>query len=158
MAAGAEVVQVDEPALATALGRQISPELAENALRDLAALPAFPMLHVCGDVRRVAGELLALPFSALDVEGCRLDNLAAIDRDELVFAEARLCYGCVDTQTDEVESVAVVRERVRAAVRAIGPAHLWLSPDCGLRRLSLDAARAKLATMVAAAQDVRAEL
>lgn len=158
VAAGAEAVQVDEPALATALGRQISPELAENALRDLAALPALPMLHVCGDVRRIAGELLALPFAALDVEGCRLDNLAAIDRDELEFAEARLCYGCVDTQTDEVESVAVVRERVRAAVRVIGPARLWLSPDCGLRRLSLDAARAKLATMVAAAQDVRAEV
>jgi 5-methyltetrahydropteroyltriglutamate--homocysteine methyltransferase len=158
VAAGADVVQVDEPALATALGRQVPPELAENALRDLAALPALPILHVCGDVRSIADELLALSFAALDLEGTRLDNLTAIDRDALEFAGARLCYGCVDTQSQEVEPVAIVRERVRVAMRAVGPERLWLSPDCGLRNLSQVAARGKLATMVAAVRDVRAEL
>ncbi|GAC1447515.1 MAG: methionine synthase [Ktedonobacterales bacterium] len=158
VAAGADVVQVDEPMLATDLGRGISPELTEHALRDLAALPAFPVLHVCGDVRQIARELLALPFAALSVEGSHLANLDAIDPDELEFTGACLSYGCVDTQTAEVEPIALVRERIRAATRIIPPQRLWISPDCGLRLLSPQVAKAKLVNMVAAVQDVRAEL
>jgi 5-methyltetrahydropteroyltriglutamate--homocysteine methyltransferase len=158
VAAGAEVVQVDEPVLATALGREIAPELAENALRDLAALPAMPVLHVCGDVRAIVADLLALPFAALDLEGTHTDNLAQIDVDELEFIEGRISYGCVDTQSADVEPPSVIRQRVQAAARAIGPGRLWVSPDCGLRRLPPATARAKLAAMVEAVQDVRASL
>lgn len=158
VAAGAEVVQVDEPMLGKALGREMPFELAENALRELAAMPAFSVLHVCGDVRRAASDLLALPFAGLDLEGSHLDNLSALDPDELEFVGMRVGYGCVDTRTDDVEPVEVVRERVRAAVRAVGSERLWISPDCGMRVLSPQAARAKLTTMVQAVQDVRAEL
>lgn len=158
VAAGAEVVQIDEPALATEPGRVIPWELVENALRDLAAIPAFPMLHVCGDVRPIARELLALPFAALAVEGSRLDNLSAIDPDELEFTGACLSFGCIDTQSDQVEPVALVRERIHAATRIILPQRLWISPDCGLRLLSPHVAKAKLANMVAAVRDARAEL
>jgi 5-methyltetrahydropteroyltriglutamate--homocysteine methyltransferase len=158
VAAGAEAVQVDEPALATAVGRRIPPELVENALRDLAAIPAIPILHVCGDVRAIAGDLLALPFTVLDLEGTAVDNLSALDRDVREFAGVRICYGCVDTRTETVESSATVGERVRAAMRTVDPNQLWLAPDCGLRQLSRAAAQAKLTTMVDAVQDVRAHL
>jgi 5-methyltetrahydropteroyltriglutamate--homocysteine methyltransferase len=158
VAAGAEVVQVDEPALATALGRTVSPELAENALRDLAAIPACPVLHVCGDVRAIARELLAFSFAGLSLEGAHLDNLGAVDPDELEFAGMRLSYGCVDTRSDAVEPADVVRERIRAALRTVPAERLWISPDCGLRPLSSEAAQGKLAAMVAAVQDVRAGL
>ena len=158
VAAGAEVVQVDEPMLATALGRTVSPELAGNALRDLAAIPACPVLHVCGDVRPIARELLALPFAGLSLEGARINNLAAIDPDELEFADTRLSYGCVDTQAAAVEPVATVRDRVRATLGAVPAARLWITPDCGLRALAPEAAKAKLTAMVAAVQDVRADL
>ncbi len=158
VAAGADVVQVDEPMLATALGNTVSPELAENALRDLAAIPAFPILHVCGDIRPIARELLALPFAGLDVEGSRVDNLSAIDPDELEFSGMRLSYGCVDTQTEAIESVATVLDRIRAALTTVPANRLWISPDCGLRRLPPEIARAKLTAMVEAVQDVRAGL
>lgn len=159
VAAGAEVVQVDEPSLPRALLEQrVAPELAYAALRDLAALPLCPVLHVCGDLRGVAQEVLALPFAGFDVEGCQFDNLAAIDPEELEYLDARLSYGCVDTRTPVVEPVGVVRERVCRAARVV-PAHrLWVSPDCGLRLLAPEAARAKLNAMVAAVQDVRASL
>jgi 5-methyltetrahydropteroyltriglutamate--homocysteine methyltransferase len=158
VAAGAEVVQVDEPALGSALGRQVAAELVENALRDMAALPACPVLHVCGDVRGIVRELLALPFAALDIEGAGVDNLSAVDADELAFSEMRLAYGCIDTRSEVVEEVEVVRQRIRAAVAAIGAERLWVSPDCGLRLLSAEVARSKLSVMVQAAQDVRAGL
>ncbi len=159
VASGAQVVQVDEPMLAQALGRRISAELAHDALRDLAAVPRVPMLHVCGDVRAIAEELLILPFGALSIENTRIANLSAFDAELLDFAETCLCVGCVDTQSDAVEPVDVVRVRVRAATSIISdPTRLWLAPDCGLRRLSPESARAKLANLAAAVQDVRAEL
>lgn len=158
VAAGAEVVQVDEPALAGALGRRVSPELVENALRDLAALPACPALHVCGDIRRIADELLTLPFAVLDIEGTRVDNLAAIDPDQLEVADMRLSYGCVDTQAPAADSVEVVTERIRAALRVAPARQLWVSPDCGLRLAAPELAHVQLANMVAAARTLRLEL
>jgi 5-methyltetrahydropteroyltriglutamate--homocysteine methyltransferase len=157
VAAGAEVVQVDEPALAWAHGRAVSPELVSQALADLAALPACPVLHVCGDVRAIVRDLLGLSFAVLDVEGTGVDNLAQIDLAELEYVEGRVSYGCVDTQREEVESARVVGARVRAAARAIGAERLWVAPDCGLRQLTRESARAKLRAMVEAVQDIRAE-
>jgi 5-methyltetrahydropteroyltriglutamate--homocysteine methyltransferase len=159
VAAGAEVVQVDEPALATELGRLISSELLENALRDLAALPACPVLHVCGDVRGILDELLGLPFRVLDVEGARIDQLEQLDRDQPEYCGALVAYGCVDTQTSNVEPVKVIRQRVERAIATVGSAErLWVSPDCGMRQLPPAVARGKLKAMVEAVQDVRARL
>src|SRR5262249_12858801 len=99
-----------------------------------------------------------LPFAVFDLEGSRVDNLAAVDYDALEFIGARLSYGCLDTQSPAIEPVEVVRERVRSVARAIPPHRLWISPDCGLRLLAPEVARGKLAVMVAAVQDVRATL
>jgi 5-methyltetrahydropteroyltriglutamate--homocysteine methyltransferase len=153
------VVQVDEPVLATARGRLVSSELLENALRDLAALPVCPVLHVCGDVRAILGDLLGLPFRGLDIEGTHIDQLANLDRDQLEYADVRVAYGCVDTQTGEIEPAHVIRERVRRAVSVLRSTdRLWISPDCGMRALAPDVARAKLTVMVEAVQDARAGL
>jgi 5-methyltetrahydropteroyltriglutamate--homocysteine methyltransferase len=158
VAAGAEVVQVDEPVLGSALGTRVAAELVENALRDMAALPACPVLHVCGDVRAIVPELLALPFAALDIEGTVADNLSAVDPDELEFSGMRLAYGCVDTRSNSVETVAQARSRIEAAVKSVGLERVWVSPDCGLSTLPVETARHKLAVMVQAAQDVRARV
>jgi 5-methyltetrahydropteroyltriglutamate--homocysteine methyltransferase len=159
VASGARVVQVDEPLLSTALGKRVSAELAHDALRDLAAVPRMPMLHVCGDVRAIAEELLILPFAALSIENTRILNLSAFDPEQLEFAETVLCAGCVDTQRDEAEPVEVIRARVWEATRVVvDPTRLWLAPDCGLRRLSPEVAKEKLVRLAAAAQDARASL
>ena len=156
VAAGAHVVQVDEPLLGKALGRRVSAELAYDALRALAAVPRVPVLHACGDIRDVAQELLILPFAVLDIENTRIPNLAAMDPDELELTTMGLSVGCVDTWSNDVETVETIRERIRAATRILSPDRLWISPDCGLRPLPREVARAKLAHMVTAAKDVRA--
>jgi 5-methyltetrahydropteroyltriglutamate--homocysteine methyltransferase len=158
VAAGGRVVQVDEPALGTALGRRVSPELAYDALRALAAFPRMPALHVCGDIRAIAQEMLILPFAVLDIENTRIPNLAAMDPDELELATSRMSVGCVDTRSNEVETVETVRGRIQVAASILPPERLWVSPDCGLRSLTREAAREKLARMVVAARDVRAAL
>jgi 5-methyltetrahydropteroyltriglutamate--homocysteine methyltransferase len=158
VASGARVVQVDEPVLATALGTQIEPELAHDALRVLATTPALPALHVCGDVRAIASELLLLPFKVLDIENASTENLSAFDPEMIEFGGTRLSVGSVATDTAEIETIEVIRERVRAAMQHVDPEHLWIAPDCGLRALPRDAAREKLVRLVAAVQDVRAEL
>ena len=158
VAAGAEVVQVDEPVLGSAMGTRVSAELVEDALRDLAALPACPVLHVCGDIRAIVPDLLALPFAALDIEGTSADNLAHVDIDELEYSGMRLVYGCVTTRPDSRETVQDIRERIRAAVAIVGAERLWVSPDCGLRLVDAATARRKLTVMAQAALDVRASL
>lgn len=158
VAAGARVVQVDEPILGTALNGRLSPELAYDALRDLAAVPKLPALHTCGDMRAVASELLILPFAILDIENTIVSNLAAMDPDQLEFATVRLSVGCVTTQSEDVESVDTIRERIKAATALLDPRRLWISPDCGLRLLPPHVVKEKLTRMVAATQSVLAEM
>jgi 5-methyltetrahydropteroyltriglutamate--homocysteine methyltransferase len=64
----------------------------------------------------------------------------------------------VDTQDDTVEPVAVIRERIQAALGVLDSSRLWLSPDCGLRNLAHASAKAKLSNLVEAANAVRATL
>lgn len=158
VAAGATIVQVDEPMLSVALGARVSPELASDALRPLAAVPRTPALHVCGDIRAVARELLALPFDVLNFENSTTPNLSAFDADELVFASVRLGVGCVNTRSARVESATTIRRRVLAAAARLDAARLWISPDCGLRNLPAEVARQKLTRMVAAVNEVRGVL
>lgn len=157
-ASGARIIQVDEPLLATTLGERISQELANAALNDLAAIPNLALLHVCGDVRAIASDLLLLPFSVFSIENTRIANLAAFDADQLDAVGAHICVGCVDTQDVAVESTAVIGARIAQAQALVGTERLWLAPDCGLRPLPRDAARAKLTRLADAVQDARAQL
>ena len=158
VASGARVVQVDEPVLGATLGTRIAPELAHDALRDMAAMPHLAALHVCGDIRANASELLLFPFAVLAIENSILANLAAIDRDELDVTGLRLAVGCVSTSDPRIESVAEIRERIQAALEVVAPERLWLTPDCGLSLLPREVARQKLQHLATAVQDVRATL
>ncbi|HEX9037342.1 MAG TPA: hypothetical protein VF808_10170 [Ktedonobacterales bacterium] len=159
VACGARVVQVDEPSLGLALrSERVPSELASDALREFAATPLLPALHVCGDIRDVAMDLLLLDFSIYSVENTSIPNLATFDGEQLEFAGARVAAGCVSSADAEIEAVSVIRERVRAAMRLIPSERLWVAPDCGLRELPRAVAREKLTRMVAAVQDMRAEL
>lgn len=159
-ASGARVVQIDEPALSTTLNSRIPAEFAHDLLRDLAAVVPLPVLHICGDIREIALDVLLLPFAALAIENSRIPNLGALEAEAAEEVGLRLCCGVVDTSTDEMETVDVLRERVTAVLAAnvVPPERLWIAPDCGLRALPSEAAQAKLERMVQAVQDVRAML
>lgn len=158
VAAGARITQVDEPLLPYALQGRVSPELVSDALREFAATSTLPMLHVCGDVRDITNDLLLLNFAVYSIENSRIANVAAFDEEELDFSGSKISAGCIDTTSADVESIEAIRERIHTAMRSIPPERLWVSPDCGLRPLPRAAALEKLKRMVAATQDLRAEL
>jgi 5-methyltetrahydropteroyltriglutamate--homocysteine methyltransferase len=69
-----------------------------------------------------------------------------------------LGLGVIDVKVHEVESAAVVAERVRQAMKLVPAERLSVNPDCGLMHLPRDVAFAKLAAMVEGARLVRREL
>jgi 5-methyltetrahydropteroyltriglutamate--homocysteine methyltransferase len=158
VAAGAEIVQIDEPMLPEAIAKGLEFDLVEQALREVTAIVPFPMLHICADVRPIAYELLAMPIAALNVAGSQVDVLSAFEADDLESADIRLVYGCVDTQAKTPETRQVIQARVERAVERLGPERLWLSPDCGLRLRSREDAQEMLGELADAAQAVRAHL
>ena len=79
-------------------------------------------------------------------------------QDLPLFAAApfELGLGVIDVKDQAVESPSLVAERIGSAAGAIAPDRLWVNPDCGLRHLSTDVARAKLQAMVEGAALARA--
>jgi 5-methyltetrahydropteroyltriglutamate--homocysteine methyltransferase len=158
VAAGAEIVQVDEPMLPAAMQNGLESELAEQALREVTAIVPFPILHICADVRPIAYELLAMPIAALNIAGASIDTLSAFEADDLESAGIRLVYGCVDTQAPTPETRQIIQARIERAIERLGADQLWLSPDCGLRRYRREDAQEVLSELAEAAQAVRARL
>src|SRR5205823_6581591 len=66
--------------------------------------------------------------------------------------------GVIDVGTEEVESPALVAERIRRALPYVPAERLYPCTDCGLVPRSRDAARGKLAALAAGTALVRAEL
>jgi 5-methyltetrahydropteroyltriglutamate--homocysteine methyltransferase len=64
----------------------------------------------------------------------------------------------IDVKSAEVESEQVVADRIRRGLEFVSADPLTLNPDCGLRHLPTDVARAKLRALVKGAQKVRTEL
>jgi 5-methyltetrahydropteroyltriglutamate--homocysteine methyltransferase len=56
-----------------------------------------------------------------------------------------------------VETTEVVADRVRRALKVVGPERLVLAPDCGMKYLPRESARGKMRAMVEASEVLRAE-
>ncbi|MGH3540736.1 MAG: hypothetical protein ACRDQJ_20945, partial [Pseudonocardiaceae bacterium] len=69
-----------------------------------------------------------------------------------------LGLGVVDVKTEQIESAEVIAQRIRKALETFPADKLIINPDCGLRHLPADVARAKLAAMVQGTIAVRRTL
>jgi 5-methyltetrahydropteroyltriglutamate--homocysteine methyltransferase len=165
-AAGARVLQVDEPFLA---GYPEQVGLAVEALNIVTDVPGVSwVLHVCYG-NRYARPLWEGHYDFLfpAVKEARIDQLALEfarrGDEELVLLERYdwdrgLGLGVIDVRSEQVETPDLVAARIRRGLRYVPAERLSVNPDCGLRQLSGDAARAKLAALVAGAAQVRSEL
>jgi len=164
-AAGADVLQLDEPYLQARPDRARAFAL-EAIERALAGVPGPTALHTCFGYAHVVRERPAgYPF---------LDELAAcaVDQVSIESAQQRLdpaivarlgrktvVLGVLDLADDSpVESPEEVAARIRAALRHVEPERLVLAPDCGMKYLPRATAFAKLRAMVAGRDIVRREL
>jgi len=163
-AAGADVVQIDEPYL------QARPEPAreyaiEAINRALEGIEGETVVHTCfGYAHIVHHRLAGYPFLR-ELRQCLATHLsleaAQPDLDPEVLrevAEKTIILGVLDLGSSEVETPDVVAGRIRKALAAITPERLVVAPDCGMKYLPRERAFRKLRAMVAGARLVRAEL
>jgi 5-methyltetrahydropteroyltriglutamate--homocysteine methyltransferase len=165
-AAGAQLLQLDEPFLA---GHPEHVKLAVEAVNIVVAdVPVTWALHVCYG-NRYARPLWEGHYDFLfpAVLDAAVDQLllefARKGDDDLALIEKHgwdrvLGVGVLDVKTAEVESAPLVERRIERALAYVPPERLLVTPDCGLRHLPATAARAKLRAMTSAAAAVRARL
>jgi 5-methyltetrahydropteroyltriglutamate--homocysteine methyltransferase len=163
-AAGADVVQIDEPYL------QARPEPArEYALeainRALDGVDGDKVLHTCfGYAHIVHDRLPGYPFLR-ELQACAATHLsleaAQPDLDpELLrdLPDKVIVLGVLDLGDPTAETAEVVAGRIRRALTVLPPERLVVAPDCGMKYLSRELAFAKLRAMVEGARLVDAEL
>ena len=149
-AAGADVVQIDEPYL------QARPDDAreyalEAIARALDGVVGTTALHTCFGYAAIVHEKPnGYPFLA-ELDSCPADQIsieAAQPRlDPLLLEQLpskQVILGVLDLGDMNVETPEVVAERLRAALRHIEPERLLVAPDCGMKYLPREVARGKL--------------
>lgn len=162
--AGIDVLQLDEPYL------QANPEAAASFALDAievatAGISATTCLHTCyGYAAYVSNKTTGYPFldplkdAAVDwvaIETAQ-PNLPASTVGRL--APKKVVLGVIDLGRETVETPDEIAARIRAALEFCAPEHLAVSPDCGMKYLSREVAKAKLRAMSDGAAIVRAEL
>jgi 5-methyltetrahydropteroyltriglutamate--homocysteine methyltransferase len=163
-AAGADVVQIDEPYL------QARPEPAreyavEAIDRALDGIEGDTVLHTCfGYAHIVKDRLTGYPFLR-ELNDCAATHIsleAAQPRLDPEVVRALpgkvIVLGVLDLGADEVESTDSIAARIRAALTVVPPERLVVAPDCGMKYLPRERAFRKLESMVAGAWLVREEL
>jgi 5-methyltetrahydropteroyltriglutamate--homocysteine methyltransferase len=162
-AAGADVVQIDEPYM------QARPEKARQyglmALeRALDGIEGTTAVHICFGYAAIIhqrpsgysflGELARCRCRQVSVETAqsRLDCsvLAGLDGKQILV-------GCLDLSDMGIETPEVVADRVRRALPHVPKENVVLAPDCGLKYLPREVADGKMRAMVEAARRLRTE-
>jgi 5-methyltetrahydropteroyltriglutamate--homocysteine methyltransferase len=163
-AAGADIVQLDEPWM------QARPENAKRYAiaavnRALEGAAGTTAVHMCFGYGYIVKEKPSAYSFLPELEACVADQIsieAAQPRLDLAILEAlpskTILVGVIDLGDEAVESPETVAERLRAALQVLPPERLVAAPDCGLKYLPPAAARGKLAALVQGAAIVRAEL
>src|SRR5438309_5071531 len=147
-AAGAKVVQVDEPALSTRFDEL--PLLVKAVGIVTKGLKAKTVLHTCyGNYNEIFDYFNKLPVDQLDLEmsNSGLDLLERFRREPL---KKEIAFGVIDVHSHVVETEGQVRDRIERALETFAPDKLLIDPDCGLKTRTVAEAPAKLRVMAAA--------
>jgi len=164
-AAGADVVQIDEPYLqarAEKAARFAIPAI-NRALEGIAGTTA---LHTCfGYAHIVHNRPTGYPFleELAQTNAKQISMESAQQKVDLSVLDAlrgkQLIVGVIDLSDESpVEDVATVAARIRAALHHVDPEDLILAPDCGMKYLPREKAFGKLAALAKAAALVRTEM
>ncbi|MDD1686137.1 methionine synthase [Methanoregula sp.] len=154
-ATGITLLQLDEPILSTGIADLA---IGKQAVELIASSVHIPVcMHVCGNIANVIDEILKYNVSVFDFEFAKNQaNLDILSRRDLTGH--MLGYGCIDSTTDEVETVPEIRKRIEKGVEYFDPKILLIDPDCGMRMRSRESAYWKLKNMCEAAKEVRIAL
>jgi 5-methyltetrahydropteroyltriglutamate--homocysteine methyltransferase len=163
-AAGADIVQLDEPYM------QARPEEARGygvavLNRALEGVTGTTAVHICFGYAAIIHnrpegysflpELAASRADQISIETAQ----SGLDCSVLTSLDGKtIILGVLDLNDPTVETPAQVVARARKALDYVPAERLVLAPDCGMKYLPRDAAFGKLAAMTEAARLLRAEL
>jgi 5-methyltetrahydropteroyltriglutamate--homocysteine methyltransferase len=164
-AAGADVIQLDEPWLRN------DPEGAKRYAvpainRALAGLTVPTAVHLCFGYAAVVKRPKPTGYAFLpqlaDTIAAQISIEAAQPRLDLGvlgdLAGKTVILGVIDLSDPAVETVEQVTDRIRAGLAWLPAERLILAPDCGMKYLPRETAFGKLCALSAAARAVRAGL
>jgi len=164
-AAGADIVQLDEPYLQARAEK--AARFAIRAInRALEGIDGTTALHTCfGYAHIVHNRPGGYPFleELADTKAQQISIESAQQNVDLGVLKSlggkTMIVGVLDlADNSRVEDVDTVVNRIKNALRFVDAERLVLAPDCGMKYLPRDTAFGKLAAMTKAAEKVRAEL
>jgi 5-methyltetrahydropteroyltriglutamate--homocysteine methyltransferase len=160
------VIQLDEPWVRN------NPELARRHAvkainRALEGITVPTVVHLCfGYAAVVPGSTKPAGYSFLaelaDTTAEQISIEAAQPRLDLGvlkdLSNKKIMLGVLDLGDPEIESVAIVAERIRNGLKHVPAERLLVAPDCGMKYMPRATAFGKLKAMCDAAAKVRQEI
>src|SRR6516225_8476546 len=162
--AGADVVQIDEPYLQArpAKAKQYGVQVLNRALEGITGTTA---VHICFGYAAIIHQRPSaysfLPeLEAADVQQVSIETAQShLDCKVLAALPSKtILLGVLDLADMNIETPAIVADRIRRALPYADVNKIIVAPDCGLKYLSREIAFRKNAGMVEGAFLVRSEL
>jgi 5-methyltetrahydropteroyltriglutamate--homocysteine methyltransferase len=163
-AAGADIVQLDEPYLQARPdpAHQYGVKVINRALEGVTGTTA---VHLCFGYAAIIHDRPAGYSFLPELADCSCDQISietaqsGLDCSVLSALDGKtIILGVLDLNDPTVETAETVAGRVRRALPYVPPERLVLAPDCGMKYLPQDAAFGKLTALTAAAALLRAEI
>ncbi len=163
-AAGADVVQIDEPWM------QQHPNAARayglKALnRSLDGIKGTVAVHLCFGYAAVVHEKPSGYSFLPELDACKATQISIeaaqpkLDLSVLTKLPSKsIILGVIDLSDPAVETSETVAARIRKALPYVAPERLMIAPDCGMKYLAREVAFGKMQAMVGGAEIVRREL
>jgi len=162
-AAGADIVQIDEPYL------QARPEQAREyglkALnRALDGIQGTTAVHICFGYAAIIHQRPSGYSFLPELAGCGCKQVSietaqsGLDCSVLAkLAGKQIMVGAIDLNDINVETPEQVVARIKRALPYVKPENVIIAPDCGMKYLPQDVAFGKMRAMVEAAKILRKE-
>ena len=163
-AAGADVIQLDDPWLRT--NPEAAKRIAVRAIdRALEGLTVTTAVHLCFGYAAVVNEKPTGYSFLPELADCAAEQISIeaaqpkLDLGVLADLSAKtIILGVIDLGDGRVETPEVVAARLRAALRYAPAERLIAAPDCGMKYLARDIAFGKLCALAEGAGILRREL
>ncbi len=163
-AAGADIVQIDEPYMQARpeKARQFGLKAVKRALDGVTGATALhicfgyaAIIHVRPEGYSFLPELADAPLDQISIETAQ----SKLDTSVLEKLPGKtIVLGVIDLSDMAVETAQTVAERIRRALPHVPAEKIVVAPDCGMKYLPRDVAFGKMRAMVEGAAIVRAEV
>jgi 5-methyltetrahydropteroyltriglutamate--homocysteine methyltransferase len=160
-AAGADIVQLDEPWMQRfpERAKQYGVKVVNRALEGIIGTTA---IHICFGYAAVVPNKPSTYSFLTELEGCVVNQVSIeAAQPKLDLAVLRdlpskvMIVGVLDLGNKQIETPEAVARRIDAALQHVPAERLVLAPDCGMKYLPRETAFGKLKAMVEGAKLVR---